>query len=110
MDFGESEDDVTLEQIEAFEEAVGKHQAIVASTSYWESKAFPFTTWKSSPATMPFPSSTGRLGTDPTYRSEDLIAFPSTPSSPENGMPISIHGPDRQKPSDARSLWLGDSK
>jgi hypothetical protein len=49
MDFGESEDDVTLEQIEAFEEAVGKHQAIVASSSYGESKAFPFTTWKSSP-------------------------------------------------------------
>ena len=32
---------------------------------------------------------------------EDLIAFPSTPSSPGNGMPISIHGPARQKPLDA---------
>ena len=31
MDFGEGEDDVTLEQIEAFEQAVGKHQAIIAS-------------------------------------------------------------------------------
>jgi beta-mannanase len=41
MDFGESEDDVTLEQIEAFEEAVGKHQAIVASSSYWGEQSFP---------------------------------------------------------------------
>ena len=41
MDFGESEDDVTLEQIEAFEEAVGKHQAIVASSSYWGEQNFP---------------------------------------------------------------------
>jgi len=41
MDFGESEDNVTLEQIEAFEEAVGKHQAIVASSSYWGEQSFP---------------------------------------------------------------------
>ena len=41
MDFGESEDDVTLEQIEAFEEAIGKHQAIVASSSYWGEQSFP---------------------------------------------------------------------
>ena len=41
MDFGETEDDVTLEQIEAFEEAVGKRQAIVASSSYWGEQSFP---------------------------------------------------------------------
>ena len=34
MDFGDEEDDVTLETIEDFEEMVGKHQAIIASSSY----------------------------------------------------------------------------
>ena len=29
MDFGDAEDDVTLETIEDFEEMVGKHQAII---------------------------------------------------------------------------------
>ena len=41
LDFGDSEDDVTLEQIEAFEGAVGKHQAIIASSSYWGEQTFP---------------------------------------------------------------------
>ena len=41
IDFGETEDDVTLEQIEGFEEAVGKRQAIVASSSYWGEQSFP---------------------------------------------------------------------
>jgi beta-mannanase len=41
MDFGEGEDDVTLEQIEAFEQAVGKHQAIIASGSFWGEQSFP---------------------------------------------------------------------
>ena len=41
MDFGEYEDDVTLERIEGFEELVGKHQAIVASSSYWGEQSFP---------------------------------------------------------------------
>ena len=41
IDFGEREDDVTLEQIEAFEKAVGKHQAIVASSSFWGEQSFP---------------------------------------------------------------------
>lgn len=41
IDFGESEDDVTYEQIEAFEKTVGKHQAIVASSSYWGEQTFP---------------------------------------------------------------------
>lgn len=41
LDFGEAEDDVTLEQIEAFEEAVGKHLAIIASSSYWGEETFP---------------------------------------------------------------------
>ena len=34
-DFGDVEDDVTLEMIEDFEEMVGKHQAVIASSSYW---------------------------------------------------------------------------
>src|SRR5436190_18339953 len=33
MDFGDAEDDVTLETIEDFEEMVGKHQAIIVSSS-----------------------------------------------------------------------------
>jgi beta-mannanase len=41
IDFGDSEDDVTFEQIEAFEQAVGKHQAIIASSSYWGEQSFP---------------------------------------------------------------------
>ena len=40
-DFGDNEDDVTLEKIEAFEAMVGKHQAILASSSYWGSRVFP---------------------------------------------------------------------
>ena len=41
MDFGEREDDVTLEAIEDFEGQVGKHQAIVAFSSYWGEDHFP---------------------------------------------------------------------
>ena len=41
MDFGDEEDDVTLEGIEEFEQMVGKHQAIVASSSYWGEQNFP---------------------------------------------------------------------
>ncbi len=41
MDFGDQEDDVTLERIEAFEKMVGKKQAIVASSSYWGEQTFP---------------------------------------------------------------------
>ena len=41
MDFGDNEDDVTLEAIEGFERLVGKHQAIVASSSYWGEQTFP---------------------------------------------------------------------
>lgn len=41
MDFGDEEDDVTLEKIEEFEKNVGKHQAIVASSSYWGEQSFP---------------------------------------------------------------------
>ena len=40
-DFGDNEDDVTLEKIEAFEAMVGKHQAILASSSYWGEQSFP---------------------------------------------------------------------
>jgi beta-mannanase len=41
MDFGDEEDDVTLETIEDFEAMVGKHQAIIASSSYWGEQSFP---------------------------------------------------------------------
>ncbi|MBV9659088.1 MAG: beta-mannanase [Verrucomicrobia bacterium] len=41
IDFGETEDAVTLPAIEAFEQLVGKHQAIVASSSYWGRGNFP---------------------------------------------------------------------
>ena len=41
IDFGETEDNVTLEGIERFETMVGKHQAIVASSSYWGQQTFP---------------------------------------------------------------------
>jgi hypothetical protein len=41
MDFGDEEDDVTLEMIEDFETMVGKHQAIIASSSYWGEQTFP---------------------------------------------------------------------
>jgi hypothetical protein len=38
VDFGDAEDDVTLETIEDFEEIVGKHQAIIVPSSYWGNK------------------------------------------------------------------------
>jgi hypothetical protein len=41
MDFGDAEDDVTLEMIEDFDEMVGKHQAVIASSSYWGEQNFP---------------------------------------------------------------------
>ncbi len=41
IDFGEEEDDVSLETIEDFETMVGKHQAIIASSSYWGEQDFP---------------------------------------------------------------------
>ncbi|MEP6936451.1 MAG: glycosyl hydrolase [Chthoniobacterales bacterium] len=41
MDFGDAEDDVTLEMVEEFDNLVGKHQAIIASSSYWGEQDFP---------------------------------------------------------------------
>ena len=41
MDFGDTEDHVTADAIHAFEKMVGKHQAIVASSSYWGRETFP---------------------------------------------------------------------
>jgi hypothetical protein len=41
IDFGDNEDSVTIEAIEDFEKLVGKHQAIVASSSYWGEQTFP---------------------------------------------------------------------
>ena len=41
IDFGDEEDDVSLETIEEFEQMVGKHQAIIASSSYWGEQTFP---------------------------------------------------------------------
>ena len=41
IDFGDAEDAVALETIEDFEQMVGKHQAIIASSSYWGEQSFP---------------------------------------------------------------------
>lgn len=41
IDFGDREDAVTLDGIEEFDELVGKHQAIVAFSSYWGEQNFP---------------------------------------------------------------------
>ena len=41
IDFGDTEDAVSLEAIEDFERLVGKHQAIIASSSYWGEQSFP---------------------------------------------------------------------
>ncbi|MEW6519375.1 MAG: glycosyl hydrolase [Thermodesulfobacteriota bacterium] len=41
IDFGEHEDDVTIEAIEKFESMVGKHQAVIAFSSYWGEQSFP---------------------------------------------------------------------
>ncbi len=41
MDFGDTEDTVTAKAILAFERLVGKHQAIVASSSFWGIGTFP---------------------------------------------------------------------
>src|SRR5690349_20671308 len=41
IDFGDEEDTVNLEAIEEFEQMVGKHQAIIASSSYWGEQTFP---------------------------------------------------------------------
>lgn len=41
IDFGQREDEVTLERIERFDELVGKQQAIVAFSSDWGNQSFP---------------------------------------------------------------------
>ena len=41
IDFGDLEDEVTQDAIDDFEKAAGKHQAIIASSSYWGEKTFP---------------------------------------------------------------------
>ncbi len=41
IDFGETEDAVTLQGITKFEQLAGKHQAIVASSSFWGVGTFP---------------------------------------------------------------------
>ena len=41
IEWGDKEDSVTLEGIERFEKLVGKHQAIVSSSSYWGEGTFP---------------------------------------------------------------------
>lgn len=41
IDFGDAEDEVTIEMIEEFSDMVGKHQAIIASSSYWGEQSFP---------------------------------------------------------------------
>ena len=41
IEFGDKEEQVTLEGISHFETMVGKHQAIIASSSYWGERSFP---------------------------------------------------------------------
>ncbi len=41
VDFGDTEDNVTLRGIERFEKLLDKHLAIVASSSYWAAQTFP---------------------------------------------------------------------
>jgi hypothetical protein len=41
VDFGDTEDNVTLGAVERFEKLVGKRLAIVASSSYWAAQTFP---------------------------------------------------------------------
>ena len=41
IDFGDTEDDVTLSAIQNFQTLVGKHQAIVGSSSFWGRGFFP---------------------------------------------------------------------
>src|SRR5512139_3600881 len=41
VDFGETEDNVTLEALENFERLVGKHQAVIGLSSYWGKQSFP---------------------------------------------------------------------
>ena len=110
MDFGDTEDAVTLEHIEAFERAVGKRQAIVASSSYWGEQTFPIQ----------------NLEIITRHNAIPLIYW-----SPWDKPYVEDRGPDRfslnaivagkcdsyidfwaaqAKTSDARSLSLGDSK
>ncbi|MDR3630295.1 MAG: glycosyl hydrolase [Desulfocapsaceae bacterium] len=41
VDFGDGEDNITLEALEKFEKMVGKHQAIIAFGNFWGEQAFP---------------------------------------------------------------------
>lgn len=41
IDFGDAEDEVTIEMIDEFSDMIGKHQAIIASSSYWGEQNFP---------------------------------------------------------------------
>lgn len=41
IEAGDNEDEVSIEKIERFEEMVGKHQPIIASSSYWGEQTFP---------------------------------------------------------------------
>ena len=69
IDFGDQEDEVTLEAIENFEAMVGKHQAIIASSSYWGEQTFPDTqSGNHLAARLRFRSFSGRPGTSPTCR------------------------------------------
>jgi len=41
IDFGDTEDSVTLEALENFEQLAGKHQAVIGFSSYWGKQTFP---------------------------------------------------------------------
>ena len=76
MDFGDAEDEVTLETIEEFENMVGKHQAIIASSSYWGEQSFPTANlnviWRHGAFRWFF----GRRGIDPTNKTRARSIWP----------------------------------
>ncbi len=78
IDFGDQEDAVTLEGLEEFEEMVGKHQAIVAFSSYWGEQNFP--------------AAAAQIVT--AHEAVPLI-FWSPWDRPYNEEAIMLHGPDR---------------
>ena len=76
MDFGDAEDDVTLETIEEFEQMVGKHQAIIASSSYWGEQSFPTANLQHDlAARLTAAAFSGRRGTDRTNKNHGPDRF-----------------------------------
>ena len=89
---------MTLEQIEAFEEAVGKRQAIVASSGCWGEQSFPLHNLEIITRHNAIPLIYWSPWDKPyVMEREDLIGLPRRHTLPENGTPISIPGPGQAK-------------